>query len=75
MLAPTIVFRPNASAHLASHGVDLDVVARRQNQSLDTKLKASDFTINEEGVPQTIRSFRLVGGREARVITAPPEAV
>jgi VWFA-related protein len=55
--------------------VVLDVVARRKNQSLATRLKASDFTVTEDGVPQAIRSFRLVGGREARVITptvAPP---
>ena len=52
--------------------VVLDVVARRKNQSLSTKLKASDFTITEDGVPQSIRSFRLVGGPEARVITPPP---
>lgn len=55
--------------------VVLDVVARRKNLSLATKLKASDFTITENGVPQTIRSFRLIGGREARVIGAPPTPV
>jgi VWFA-related protein len=55
--------------------VVLDVVARRKNLSLVTKLKASDFTITEDGVPQTIRSFRLAGGREARVIAAPPSQV
>src|SRR5271170_3842591 len=54
--------------------VVLDVVARRKNLSLATKLKASDFTVTEDGVPQTIRSFRLVGGREAQVI-APPSPV
>jgi VWFA-related protein len=53
--------------------VVLDVVARRKNQSLATRLKASDFTVTEDGVPQTIRSFRLVGGREARVIAPPPK--
>ena len=51
--------------------VVLDVVARRKNLSLATKLKASDFTISEDGVPQTIRSFRLIGGSEARVISPP----
>ena len=53
--------------------VVLDVVARRKNLSLATKLKASDFTITEDGVPQTIRSFRSIGGREARVIAPPPK--
>ena len=52
--------------------VVLDVVARRKNLSLATKLKASDFTVTEDGVPQTIRSFRFVGGPEARVIAPPP---
>jgi VWFA-related protein len=55
--------------------VVLDVVARRKNQSLDTKLKASDFAITEDGAPQTIRWFRLIGGRDARVIAAPPKPV
>jgi VWFA-related protein len=55
--------------------VVLDVVARRKNLSLATRLKASDFTITEDGVPQTIRSFRLIGGREARVIALPPQPV
>jgi VWFA-related protein len=55
--------------------VVLDVVARRKNLSLSTKLKAPDFTITEDGVPQTIRSFRLVGGREAQVITPLPPPV
>jgi VWFA-related protein len=55
--------------------VILDVVARRKNQSLDTRLKASDFTITEDGAPQTIRSFRLIGGREARAIAAAPKPV
>jgi VWFA-related protein len=63
--APTVI-RSNVRE------VVLDVVARRKNLSLSTKLKASDFTITENGVPQTIRSFRLVGGREARVIAPPP---
>src|SRR5580700_8090083 len=55
--------------------VVLDVVARRKNLSLATKLKASDFTVTEDGVPQTIRSFRFIGGREARVIAPPPRPV
>ncbi|MGB7759517.1 MAG: VWA domain-containing protein [Bryobacteraceae bacterium] len=52
--------------------VVLDVVVRRKNLSLATRLQASDFTVTEDGVPQTIRWFRLVGGPEAQVIAAPP---
>jgi VWFA-related protein len=50
--------------------VVLDVVARRKNSLLATKLKASDFTITEDGVPQTIHSFRFVGGREAHAVAS-----
>ena len=67
--SPSTVIRSNVRE------VMLDVVARRKNLSLSTKLKASDFTITEDGVPQTIRSFRLVGGPEARAIVPPPAPV
>src|ERR1035441_6672710 len=65
------------SAHIVIHTnvqeVVLDVVVRHKDQSLATNLQASDFTVTESGVPQTIRSFRLARGSEARVI-APPSA-
>ena len=48
--------------------VVLDVVVRHKNMSLADKLKASDFAVSEDGVPQTIKSFRFVGGPAARVI-------
>src|SRR5271170_5925942 len=51
----------------------LDVVVRRKNMSLANKLKASDFTVTEDGVPQTIKTFRLVGGRDARVVPQAPQ--
>ncbi len=35
----------------SAHEVLLDVVVRRKNMSLATKLKASDFTVTEDGVP------------------------
>ena len=57
----------------SAHEVLLDVVVRRKNMSLATKLKASDFTVTEDGVPQTIKTFRLVGGRDARVIPQNPK--
>jgi VWFA-related protein len=53
--------------------VVLDVVARRKNSSLATKLKASDFTITEDGVPQIIRSFRFVGSQETRAVASAPK--
>ena len=52
----------------------LDVVVRHKDLSLAKKLKASDFKITEDGVPQTIKTFRFVGGDEARVITQAPTA-
>jgi len=51
--------------------VVLDVVVQHKDQSLATNLKASEFTVTESGVPQTIWSIRLAGGGEARVF-APP---
>src|ERR1035438_4023988 len=42
----------------------LDVVVRQKNQQLARKLKASDFIIKEDGVPQTIKTFRFVTGNE-----------
>jgi len=52
----------------------LDVVVRHKNLSLATKLKASDFTVLEDGVPQKIKAFRLVGGSDTRIVPATPEA-
>jgi len=62
--APVTVVQSNVSEVL------LDVVVRKKDTSLVTKLKASDFTITEDGVPQTVKTFRLVGGREARILPA-----
>src|SRR5215469_7207868 len=53
----------------------LDVIVRHKNMSLVKKLKASDFTVIEDGVPQTIKTFRFVNGREARVIPQQPQVV
>ncbi len=46
----------------------LDIVVRHRDMSLDKKLKASDFTITEDGVPQTVKTFRLTGAHEAQTI-------
>jgi VWFA-related protein len=56
-----IVLRTNAQE------VVLDVVVRNRNHSLATNLKAPDFTITEDGVPQAIRSFRLARASEPGV--------
>jgi len=61
---PRIVIRSNVQE------VVLDVVVRHKNQSLVTNLKASDFKVTENGVPQTIRSFRFVGGNDTRATAA-----
>jgi VWFA-related protein len=62
----------NIVIHSSVQEVVLDVVVRRKNQSLVTTLKASDFTVTEDGVPQTIQSFRFVGGKEAGVVVPTP---
>jgi VWFA-related protein len=49
----------------------LDVVVRQRNHQLDKKLKASDFTITEDGVPQKIKTFRLVTGKDTEPAPAP----
>jgi VWFA-related protein len=49
----------------------LDVVVRQKNEQLARKLKASDFTITEDGVPQTIKTFRLVKGTDTEPQPAP----
>jgi VWFA-related protein len=62
----------NIVIHSSVQEVVLDVVARHKNESLVPNLKASDFTVTENGVPQTIRSFRFVGGKEAGATGALP---
>jgi VWFA-related protein len=46
----------------------LDVIVRRRDMTLYKKLKAADVTVTEDGVPQTMRSFRFVSGREPRIM-------
>lgn len=58
----------NIVIHSNVQEVVLDVVVRHKNGPLAANLKASDFTVTENGVPQTIRSFRSVGGKEAGTI-------
>ncbi len=66
---PETVIRSNV------HEVLLDVVVRHQNLSLAKKLSAADFTVTEDGVPQTIKTFRFVGGREAQVLPEAPPVI
>jgi VWFA-related protein len=49
----------------------LDVVVRQKNHQLAKKLKASDFTITEDGVPQKIKTFRLVTGKDTEPAPQP----
>ncbi len=49
----------------------LDVVVRQKNHQLAKKLKASDFTITEDGVPQKIKTFRLVTGKDTEPAPEP----
>jgi VWFA-related protein len=67
--APETVIRSNVREVL------LDVVVRHKDMSLVKKLKASDFTVTEDGVPQTIKTFRFVGGRDAQIVPRAPELV
>lgn len=43
----------------------VDFVVRNKNAQMARKLKASDITVLEDGVPQTLRAFRFVGGEDA----------
>lgn len=63
---------PNVVIRSSAQEVVLDVVVRRKNGPLVADLKASDFTVTEDGVPQTIQSFQFVSGKEPRP-NAPPQ--
>ena len=47
------------------HEVLLDVEVRQKNLQLARKLKASDFSVTEDGVPQKIKTFRFVSGEDS----------
>jgi VWFA-related protein len=55
--------------------VMVDVVVRQKNTKLAKDLRASDFTILEDGVPQKIKTFRFVDGREERIIVPDEKTV
>ena len=53
--------------------VSTDVIARDRNGRFVTNLTRDDFTVLEDGVPQTITSFSLVhGGRTFNMLAPPP---
>jgi VWFA-related protein len=56
--------------------VSTDVIPRDANGRFVADLVKENFTVLEDGVPQTIQSFALVhGGRTFTALTAPPAAV
>jgi VWFA-related protein len=63
---------PDAVIRSDVREVVLDVVVRHKDLSLVKNLKPSDFAVTEDGVSQTIKTFRLVGGREAQILVEPP---
>lgn len=65
--APNIVLRSNAQE------VILDVVVRHRNGPLVPNLRASDFAITEDGVPQAIQSFQFVRGNDAGTASLAPD--
>src|SRR5947209_16567573 len=68
VLLPAQYQTPEAIIRSDVREVVLDVVVRHKNLSLVKNLKPSDFTVTEDGVLQTIKAFRLVGGRDAQVL-------
>ncbi len=62
-----------AIIHSNVREVLLDVVVRQKNHELARKLRASDFAITEDGVPQKIKTFRLVTGKDTDTAQPPPQ--
>lgn len=57
-----------------SHEVLLDVVVRDKKQRLIKDLRISDFEVTDDGAPQKLRAFRLVGSDDASSPSAPRSA-
>ena len=67
---PQPTFRSGVTA------VTTDVITRDRNGRFVSNLSKDDFTVLEDGVPQTITSFALVhGGRTFNMLTAPAASV
>jgi VWFA-related protein len=56
----------NTTIHSSVEEVVLDLLVRDAKGKPVKNLEAADLTILEDGVPQKIRSFRMVAGHEAR---------
>lgn len=52
----------------------LDVIVRNKRIALKKNLRQADVTVLEDEVPQTIKTFRFVDGREGRLSPDPPSA-
>ncbi len=63
---------PQTTIRSTSQEVLLDVVVRDKKGRLVKDVTAKDFEVTDDGVPQTIRSFRLVTAPEAVSGTAVP---
>jgi VWFA-related protein len=55
----------NSASQHPRNSVDLDVVVAEKSGSLVTGLSQQDFTLLDNKIPQTITSFRELGGGEA----------
>lgn len=59
----TLQAQPETTIRTSVNQVLLDVVVRSKNQQFVRDLKASDFTILEDGVEQKVQGFRFIEGR------------
>jgi len=66
---------PDVVIKTSAREVLLDVVVRDAHGKLITNLKPEDFAVYENGVRQSVRSFRLVTGSQvfARTRSQPPK--
>jgi len=69
--APLDSSQPVPTIHITSRAVVLDVVVTDGNGKPVSGLKPSDFSVTEDGVPQTLTSFTEHGTSEPVASTAP----
>lgn len=58
---------PGSTIRATAAEVLLDVVVRDRHGKPVKNLKASDFSILEDGAPQQIKSFRVMGSRDVKI--------